>query len=453
MNGIKISNKEYREREGISSTELKKIMKSPMHYKYWKDNPEETDTPALLFGRAAHKYILETYDFYNEFAVAPNCDKRTKEGKAQYLLFCDQSEGKDIITQEQFEQIDAMRNAMLATPFVSKLINGEHELSYFWTDEESDLDCKVRPDVLNKKLKLIIDYKTTDNAETQRFMKQAIDLGYDLQAYMYQQGVKANLGEEYIFVFIAQEKKPPYAVNILEADENFMASGKRIFREMLNVYKECSESGNWYGYLGGKNEINSLGVPKWIENLLECEVDEQLEEVWKDISGYEGWYQASNLGRIRSIKRRIKKKNGICGVLERTAILKGRKCGRNGSYLSVVLCSDNKRNTRQIHRLIAETFIPNPNKLEQVDHINRNTTDNRAENLKWVTQSDNQYNTNRNRLIEYKGEIKPLGKWAEQFGLRYNLLSARLRYGWNIERALETPLDIERSLKRRKAGK
>ena len=227
-----------------------------------------------MFGRAAHKYVLETYDFYNEFAVAPNCDRRTKEGKAEWLLFQDQNEGKDIITQEQFEQIEEMRKVMLATPFVSKLINGEHEMSYFWTDEETGLKCKVRPDSINHKLKVIVDYKTADNAETQHFMRKAIDLGYDLQAYMYQQGVKANVGEEYLFVFIAQEKKPPYAVNILEADENFMASGKHIFTEMLNLYKECSESGNWYGYLGADNQINSLGVPKWIEQLVESEVDE-----------------------------------------------------------------------------------------------------------------------------------------------------------------------------------
>jgi hypothetical protein len=163
---------------------------------------------------------------------------------------------------------------MLATPFVSKLINGEHEISYFWVDEDTGLECKCRPDSINHKLKIVVDYKTCDNAETEHFMKQAIRLGYDLQAYMYQKGIKENIGEEYLFVFIAQEKKPPYAVNILQADDNFMASGKQIFREMLNVYKECSESGEWYGYLGRKPEINSLGVPKWIENILEEESEE-----------------------------------------------------------------------------------------------------------------------------------------------------------------------------------
>ena len=272
--GLVMSNADYRKADGISSSELKKIMKSPLHYKHWKDNPEDTDTPSLLFGRAAHKYILETYDFYKEFAVAPLCDRRTKEGKSLWDRFVEESQGKDIITQEQFEQIEEMRKVMLATPFVSKLINGEHEISFFWTDEDTGLKCKCRPDSLNEKLHILVDYKTCDDAETEHFMRQAIKLGYDLQAYMYQQGVKANTGEDYIFVFIAQEKKPPYAVNILEADENFMASGKRIFNEMLNVYKQCSETGNWHGYLGADNQINSLGVPKWIEQLVESEVDE-----------------------------------------------------------------------------------------------------------------------------------------------------------------------------------
>ena len=70
-NGILIPNKEYRAMDGVSSSDLKKMAKSPAHFRYWKDNPKE-DTPSLLFGRAVHKYILEKDDFYKEFAVAPD---------------------------------------------------------------------------------------------------------------------------------------------------------------------------------------------------------------------------------------------------------------------------------------------------------------------------------------------------------------------------------------------
>ena len=163
---------------------------------------------------------------------------------------------------------------MLATPFVSKLINGEHEMSYFWTDEETGLPCKVRPDSINHNLKIIVDYKTCDNAETQYFMRKAIDLGYDLQASYYLDGVNANTGEDYIFVFIAHEKKPPYAVNILQADDTFIRSGREVYKAMLQTYKDCFESGNWYGYLGVENQINSLGVPKWLEKIYGEESEE-----------------------------------------------------------------------------------------------------------------------------------------------------------------------------------
>lgn len=305
MEGIKISNAEYRSREGISSSELKKLIKSPMHYKYWKDNPENTDTPNLLFGRAAHKYILETYDFFNEFEIARDfkygskadkeetqkfiCQKAIEVGKGdewdEFIKTNPKKEdvvafyrslivGKDIITQEQFEQIEEMQKVMLATPFVSKLINGEHEISYFWTDEDTELKCKCRPDSINHRLKIVVDYKTCDNAETQRFMKQSIDLGYDLQASYYLDGVKANTGHDYIFVFIAQEKKAPYAVNILQADDIFIRSGREVYKSMLQTYKDCNESGVWYGYMGAESQINSLGVPKWIENMLGEESEE-----------------------------------------------------------------------------------------------------------------------------------------------------------------------------------
>lgn len=273
--GKVMTNSDYRKAEGVSSSELKQMVKSPAHYRYWKDNPDDTDTPALLFGRACHKYVLETYDFYKEFAVAPNVDRRTKEGKELWNKFIAESEGKDVITEEQFEVIDAMRNAMLATPFVSKLINGEHEVSLFWTDEDTGIKCKCRPDSLNDKLKIVVDYKTCDNAETQHFMRKAIDLGYDLQASYYLDGVKATTGLDCIFVFIAQEKKPPYAVNILQADDVFIRSGRQLYKDMLATYKECTETGNWWGYLGADNQINSLGVPKWLENMLGAEESEE----------------------------------------------------------------------------------------------------------------------------------------------------------------------------------
>ena len=149
MKGKVMSNADYRRAEGISSSELKKIAVSPMHYKYWKDNPQER-TPALLFGAAAHKYMLEKNDFDKEFIVAPNCDRRTKEGKAVWQAFVDASNGKEVITQDDMDKIKAMYDALYNTPFVKQLLSGDKELSFFWNDADTGLICKVRPDVITK---------------------------------------------------------------------------------------------------------------------------------------------------------------------------------------------------------------------------------------------------------------------------------------------------------------
>ena len=167
-----ISNKEYRAREGLSSSDLKMMVKSMAHWKYYKDHPEDKDSQALLIGRATHKWILEPYSFYDEFAIAPECDRRTKEGKEIYNKFVAEVEGKDVISSSDFETIQAMRDALYATPFAKKLLDGQHEKSFFWVDEKTGIPCKARPDSYSKlgNKYICVDYKTTTDAETSAFI-------------------------------------------------------------------------------------------------------------------------------------------------------------------------------------------------------------------------------------------------------------------------------------------
>lgn len=266
--GIYISNREYRNANGVSSTDLKKIAKSPAHYRYWKDHPQE-DTPSLLFGRAAHKYMLEKERFFEEFAIAPLVDRRTKAGKEEWALFEADNRDKDIISPDDFERILEMHEELYSTPFVEKLLSGKKELSFFCEDEKTGFVMKCRPDCLTEvgEVNVLIDYKTTDDADSDSFMKQAIKLMYDLQTAYYADVLHKNTGKEYTVVFIAQEKKPPYCVNILEANKYFIRSGRDMYRTMLDRYAECELTGNWYGYTNG--QINSLGLPIWLQKQYE----------------------------------------------------------------------------------------------------------------------------------------------------------------------------------------
>lgn len=102
-----------------------------------------------------------------------------------------------------------------------------------------------------------------------------------------------------------------------------------------------------------------------------------MEEIWKDIKGYEGLYQVSNLGNIRSVK------NG------RKRIKKPLISGDRYPYLKIQLSKNSKPKNFFIHRLVAEAFIPNPNNYKEVNHIDENTFNNSSDNLEWC---DRQYN-------------------------------------------------------------
>ncbi len=114
-------------------------------------------------------------------------------------------------------------------------------------------------------------------------------------------------------------------------------------------------------------------------------------EIWKPIPSYEGLYEASNLGRIRSVPHIVKHpRNGEMEYQMNGKIRKPRY-DKNG-YAIINLAKDGKIKTRKVHRLVAQTFIPNPNNYDQIDHINCKVYDNRVENLRWcTTQMNSQY--------------------------------------------------------------
>lgn len=113
-------------------------------------------------------------------------------------------------------------------------------------------------------------------------------------------------------------------------------------------------------------------------------------EKWKDIKGYEGLYQVSNKGRVRSLDHYIEATKG------HPQLCKGRLLKNwihpETHYVVTDLYKDNIRKHVKTHRLVAEAFIPNPENKPFIDHINRDRQDNRVENLRWVTKTENMNN-------------------------------------------------------------
>lgn len=134
-------------------------------------------------------------------------------------------------------------------------------------------------------------------------------------------------------------------------------------------------------------------------------------EEWRDVVGYEGYYAVSNFGRVASFERYVVGSRRKCMRYNKPRVLSPRKSKTyNGGYYMVYLKKNGTSQTFYVHRLVAQHFIPNDNILrKEVDHIDCNTLNNKASNLRWVSHSENQRNKNTLRKFSesHKGKSMP----------------------------------------------
>ena len=126
-------------------------------------------------------------------------------------------------------------------------------------------------------------------------------------------------------------------------------------------------------------------------------MNEALEE-WRDVIGYEGYYQISNLGRVKSLPRLVRNVNGYSTKKE--LILNPHI---NKGYLKTALTINKITNYKFIHKLVAEAFIPNSNNYPQVNHKDTDKLNNKKDNLEWCTPSQNMKHAYDNNLISKDG--------------------------------------------------
>lgn len=138
-------------------------------------------------------------------------------------------------------------------------------------------------------------------------------------------------------------------------------------------------------------------------------------EIWKDIIGYEGLYQISNLGRVKSLSKEYTKSGSLSKKKEK---ILNPHLNKKTNYNHYLLCNNGTKLTHLLHRLVAIHFIENNENKPQVNHINGIRNDNRIENLEWCTVSENQQH--KFSILKYKNHTRNLtDKDAENIILTY----------------------------------
>jgi len=254
--------KDYIKAPGLSKSRLWQLNTSPEHF---LDDTVIEPTKAMQFGSWAHLLMLEQDRFLAETCQAKKFDRRTKAGKANYALWMQEHSHQEVIPEKDMENLSGMRFALdngNHTMAESLLSTGDSEVSCFF--EWEDMPWKVRFDKLDADKKIITEYKTTSSNVPQIFAANSINYGYHVAAALYRKGAEIYFGEGFSYLFVAQEKKPPYAIAVYEPDQAFFAAGEVALENLIGMLKAYKAS-DWTLPDGRfvSDVIQPLNAPAW----------------------------------------------------------------------------------------------------------------------------------------------------------------------------------------------
>jgi exodeoxyribonuclease VIII len=238
--------KEYRAFPAFNQSAAKHILTSPAHYQAYINTPQE-ETKALRFGTFVHSAILEPHTLDDLYATAPDCDRRTKEGKAAWAEFATANAGKTILDAE--ESATGHLVASFARHTLKRLGVEFDATEVMYHVDYNGVPLKAAIDGVAGDY--LWDIKTTGLGEATPagMLKSIRSYKYALQAYWYRLVYELATGRRPLgFRFLFVEKEPPFACAIAEIGPDLMSYAISDFEKAITLYKDCTASGVWPSY-------------------------------------------------------------------------------------------------------------------------------------------------------------------------------------------------------------
>lgn len=257
---------DYHAHPALSSTGARRLLTPGCPARFaWERLHPTPPTPAMKLGRAAHREVL---GIGSDIVLGdwPNYRK----GDAQQWR--DDAEAAGLIPLlrdgKDWQAVEGMRDALRRHPVFAAVFDpdrGRAEVSAFWTDEETGVECRARFDFLPNPIggrRLVVpDYKKARSAEPGAFARQSAEHGYPMQADWYLRGVRAcGLDADPAFVFVVQEPVEPYLVTVAQVSPDDLRLAHARNDAALRIFRQCSESGEWSGYGNG---VHTLDMPAY----------------------------------------------------------------------------------------------------------------------------------------------------------------------------------------------
>lgn len=241
----------------LSYSSLKEFGKSPSHYIQYL-RKEFKPTPAMALGSLIHCMLLQPEELVNKFYVMPIVDKRTTEGKNKYAECVKESEGKEVVAQDVYDEASSIVNKVISEPHIAAVIKGCNKFEHEWKADILGLPFRGFFD--GEADDYILEIKTANDASPKTIINDFFNRSYHIQGALY------NYISQKPVKYLIIETTSPYNVMLADASADYIQNGLDKTFKLAEDFKACMENNLFHmGYEYHMDGNFTVDLPSWVK--------------------------------------------------------------------------------------------------------------------------------------------------------------------------------------------